>query len=69
MFKELIIGCSVFAFFIFTIGYGVVQLDRRSCSSVASKMEMEYSHSIATGCMVKYKNQWVPLAILRMGDN
>lgn len=38
------------------------------CSSFAEKMEVQSDYTIGVGCMIKIKDQWVPLKSYRILD-
>lgn len=44
---------------------GLGKLSEASCKEIAHMMEVEYSYSMQTSCMIKKDGKWVPLQNLR----
>jgi hypothetical protein len=55
----IVLGVTLF------FGYVVIAVEKKTCESKAIVMEIEYKFNIFSGCLVKYKNKFIPIQNLR----
>lgn len=69
MFKELAIVLAVVFGIIGLLFWGSISVDRYMCQSTADKMQLDYSYSFSTSCMIVLNDRYVPLRNVKVPLN